>query len=65
VDKKGIPRREGQTGRGQRKTPATGANSDNLFDQWLETKLRSAYSSVLDEPLPEDLIKLVNDKLKD
>ena len=35
------------------------------FDSWLETKLRSAYSSVLDEPIPEDLIQLLTQKLKD
>ena len=35
------------------------------FDSWLENKLRNAYSSVLDEPIPEDLIRLLSDKLKD
>ncbi len=35
------------------------------FDSWLETKLRVAYSSVLDEPIPEDLIQLLSQKLKD
>lgn len=35
------------------------------FDSWLENKLRSAYSSVLDEPIPEDLIELLSKKLKD
>ena len=35
------------------------------FDSWLETKLRTAYSSVLDEPIPEDLIQLISQKLKD
>jgi hypothetical protein len=35
------------------------------FDSWLETKLRTAYSSVLDEPIPEDLIELLSQKLKD
>ena len=35
------------------------------FDSWLETRLRSAYSSVLDEPIPDDLIQLLHQKLKD
>ena len=35
------------------------------FDSWLETKLRVAYSSVLEEPIPEDLIQLLSQKLKD
>ncbi len=33
------------------------------FDSWLETKLRTAYSSVLDEPIPDDLIQLIAQKL--
>jgi hypothetical protein len=37
----------------------------SAFDSWLETKLRSAYSSVLDEPIPDDLIQLLTQKLKD
>ena len=35
-----------------------------IFNEWLETRLRNAYSSVLEEPVPEDLIRLINDKLK-
>ena len=35
------------------------------FDSWLENKLRTAYSSVLDEPIPDDLIELISQKLKD
>ena len=35
------------------------------FDLWLEDKLRNAYSSVLEEPIPEDLLKLLHKKLKD
>ena len=35
------------------------------FDSWLENKLRTAYSSVLDEPIPDDLIQLISQKLKD
>jgi hypothetical protein len=35
------------------------------FDSWLESKLRTAYSSVLDEPIPDDLIELISQKLKD
>lgn len=49
------PRRQGKSGNG-----GTGG-----FDSWLETKLRTAYSSVLDEPIPEDLIQLIAQKLKD
>jgi hypothetical protein len=36
-----------------------------VFDSWLENKLKSAYSSVLEEPIPEDLIRLLTQKLKD
>jgi len=41
------------------------SSEDPAFDNWLDNKLRSAYSSVLDEPIPEDLIKLLHQKLKD
>ncbi len=44
---------------------ARGGGQGAGFDSWLETKLRSAYSSVLDEPIPEDLIQLLHQKLKD
>ena len=47
--------------RGQSK-PSNGAAG---FDSWLENKLRTAYSSVLDEPIPDDLIELISQKLKD
>ena len=45
------------------KKPIDGETS--LFDSWLENKLRTAYSSVLDEPIPDDLIQLLSRKLKD
>jgi hypothetical protein len=48
--------------RGQK--PLTDGDSAG-FDSWLENKLRTAYSSVLDEPIPEDLIELLSRKLKD
>ena len=48
--------------RNQKKVSAANATG---FDSWLETKLRNAYSSVLDEPIPEDLIRLLSEKLKD
>ena len=43
----------------------TGERDAAGFDSWLETKLRVAYSSVLDEPIPDDLIELIAQKLKD
>jgi hypothetical protein len=41
------------------------STAENSLDTWLDTKLRNAYSSVLDEPIPEDLIQLLHQKLKD
>jgi len=53
----------------RRKMPGSSKNAVNGdatgFDVWLETKLRSAYNSVLDEPIPDDLIQLISEKLKD
>ena len=53
-------------GRKEPRRPSKSSNGGNAgFDSWLETKLRTAYSSVLDEPIPEDLIQLIAQKLKD
>jgi hypothetical protein len=45
--------------------PTNGNGGGAGFDSWLESKLRNAYSSVLDEPIPDDLIELISQKLKD
>ena len=42
----------------------TGSGKATL-DTWLDAKLRNAYSSVLEEPIPDDLIQLLHQKLKD
>ncbi len=65
MDKKRKPQgRDGTSARlGGNGGPAAGG--DAMFNDWLETKLRSAYNSVLDEPIPDDLIDLINEKLKD
>ncbi len=41
------------------------SGGDAVFDDWLEDKLKVAYSSVLEEPIPDDLIRLISQKLKD
>ena len=51
--------------RGQKNAGGKGSAGGAGFDSWLESKLRTAYSSVLDEPIPEDLIQLIAQKLKD
>lgn len=65
VDKKRNIRRPDAASRAGKKVKAGGDSGDTFFNDWLETRLRSAYSSVLDEPIPEDLIQLINEKLKD
>ena len=52
-------------GRKELRKPSKSTNGAAGFDSWLENKLRTAYSSVLDEPIPEDLIELISQKLKD
>jgi hypothetical protein len=53
-------------GRREPRKPNKSTNDDvSGFDSWLENKLRTAYSSVLDEPIPEDLIQLISQKLRD
>ncbi len=33
------------------------------FERWLDNKLKNVYGSVLAEPIPDDLINLLRDKL--
>ena len=49
------------------KNPAAagGVKDESAFDRWLEDKLRNAYSSVLDEPIPDDLLRILQQKLRD
>ncbi len=62
----GIVKQQPKTGRQPaRRQPKTTDRTAVAFDTWIEDKLRNAYSSVLDEPIPDDLIKLLADKLKD
>jgi hypothetical protein len=41
------------------KSPAHG----DRFDIWLDGKLKTAYGSVLDEPIPDDIMKLLEQEL--
>ena len=60
-----IPKRPSASKPRATKTPVEPAGGDAAFDHWLEGKLKSAYSSVLEEAIPEDLIRLLQQKLKD
>jgi hypothetical protein len=33
------------------------------FERWLDKKLKNAYGSVLEEPIPQDIIDLLRKKL--
>lgn len=33
------------------------------FDNWLDGKLKDAYGSVLEEPIPDDIMKLLEQEL--
>ena len=33
------------------------------FDRWLDTRLRNVYGSVLEEPVPQDILNLLRQKL--
>jgi hypothetical protein len=38
--------------------------SDSVFDGWLNHHLSRLYGPVLDEPLPKDLLRLLEEKLR-
>jgi len=37
---------------------------DPAFDAWLDVRLKTLYGSVLNEPLPEDIVKLLQQRPK-
>ncbi len=65
MEQKQNPRRT--NGPKSRSTSAAKAKpgDDAAFDNWLEGKLKGAYNSVLDEPLPDELVRLLSEKLKE
>jgi hypothetical protein len=65
VAEKQKPGRKNTRGQKNAGGGSAGGGDGGGFDSWLETKLRTAYSSVLDEPIPDDLIQLIAQKLKD
>lgn len=40
-------------------SPAKSSSADPRFDRWLSRRLHEAYDSILKEPLPPDLEKLI------
>lgn len=38
--------------------------SQTAFDRWLQAELSKAYESALREPVPDDLLKLINDPVQ-
>jgi Anti-sigma factor NepR len=38
--------------------------SDPAFDRWLDVRLKSLYGSALNEPIPEDMLKLLQQRPK-
>lgn len=66
VNRKAGPKKlTGASGGSARAKAVETAGDSDAFELWLEDKLRTAYSSVLEEPIPEDLLKLLDQKLKD
>ncbi len=63
--KQSSQRKEARATRQMRTSAPERGALDTTFDSWLENKLKTAYSSVLDEPIPDDLIRLISQKLKD
>jgi hypothetical protein len=43
--------------------PSPAAPGREPFERWLDTKLKNVYGSVLAEPIPDDLINLLREKL--
>ncbi|WP_419731244.1 NepR family anti-sigma factor [Lichenicola sp.] len=41
--------------------PKKKRKSDNAFDQWLQRGLHQMFDDVANEPVPDDLLKLIED----
>jgi hypothetical protein len=58
---------DGREGRGGKQTANTTARgkpkSDAMFDGWLTHHLSRLYDPVIDEPIPADLLKLLEERL--
>ena len=58
---------DGSKGPPNKTTIDTGArgkpNSDSVFDGWLNHHLSRLYGPVLDEPIPKDLLRRLEEKL--
>lgn len=52
----------------RKRKPATKERRSNEldpeFDAWLDVRLKSLYGSVLNEPVPEDMMKLLQQRRK-
>ncbi|MGP1394747.1 MAG: hypothetical protein ACTS3R_04490 [Inquilinaceae bacterium] len=51
---------DGQTGREDQRTEHQRTKDDAPFDAWLEHKLHDMYDSVVKEPVPPELMDLIN-----
>jgi hypothetical protein len=59
-----IDRREGRGGKQIGDPNARGKpKSDPVFDGWLTHHLSRLYDPVIDEPIPADLLKLLEERL--
>jgi hypothetical protein len=56
----GSPADKGAVDRNARGKP----KSDPVFDGWLNHHLSRLYGPVVDEPIPEDLLRLLEEKLR-
>lgn len=51
----------GKDSKPQRPRPDDDAETKNAFDLWLKRGLHALYDDIANEPVPEDLLKLIED----
>jgi hypothetical protein len=54
---------QGDTPRNDDDNETIAGNDMAPFERWLDRKLKTVYGSVLQEPIPQDLIDLLRQKL--
>ena len=57
-----LPERQAPTGTAQRRTAADWLETEvDAFDRWLQQNLHEAFDAVFTEPVPEDILRLIDE----
>lgn len=61
TDKQGIEKQAGEQQEKTKRPQTKGARSSTAFDLWLQRELQDMFSDVSNEPLPDELLRLIDE----